>query len=50
MYKSYPKSKDTPNRKARKSERNKVFQYNRTILKVTRKARRLAQAETEEYR
>lgn len=27
-YKSYPKVKDTPNRRARKGQRNSIFQYN----------------------
>jgi hypothetical protein len=35
-YVAYPKSKDTPNRKNRKSSRNVVFQKNRKINKVKR--------------
>lgn len=43
-FKSYPNVKTTPNRKARKGERNKVFIYNKTlrgrINRVKRDAKR----------
>lgn len=31
IYKSKPKSKDTPSRKTRKTQRNTVFQYNKRL-------------------
>jgi hypothetical protein len=36
-YKPYLTEKDTPSRKTRKSERNKVFQYNKTIARKLKK-------------
>jgi hypothetical protein len=39
VYKAYAKAKDTPNRKNRKSDRNKVFQANRKAKKVEKEAR-----------
>lgn len=31
QYESYPKAKDTPSRKTRKYQRNKVFQHNKKL-------------------
>lgn len=48
-YKSYPKSKDTPNRKTRKSLRYTVCQYNRTLKSHQKTAaRRLRRVNVEE--
>lgn len=41
-YKSYPTVANTPNRGQRKLKRKTTFEFNRTIAKVNRKARRLA--------
>ena len=38
MFKAYPTKKDTPSRKARKYERNKIWTYNNA--QKTRKLRR----------
>lgn len=38
-YKPMPKSKDTPSRLARKKARNDVFQYNRKLKKLAKRAR-----------
>lgn len=38
---AYPNSKTVPNRKQRKSERNKIFQLNKQALREQRKARKL---------
>jgi hypothetical protein len=40
-YKKYPKKADTPNRMARKHERNKVFEYNRKAQKLQRKREKI---------
>jgi hypothetical protein len=45
FFKPYPTAATTPNRKARKSERNKVFVTNRKLAKAARKERRLARQE-----
>lgn len=45
MYKSYPKSKDTPSRGTRKSLRKDVFWHNKKVAKLRRKAARLARLE-----
>lgn len=45
-YLAYPKEKDTPSRKNRKSARNKVFITNRKVVKVARLARQ-SRRETE---
>lgn len=45
MFKSYPKSKDTPSRKIRKSSRNGIFWRNKKAAKLRRKAARLARLE-----
>jgi hypothetical protein len=39
QYKPYPDSKTTPSRKTRKSDRNRIFQHNRTIHKKVKKER-----------
>jgi hypothetical protein len=41
-YLPYPKEKDTPNRKNRKSERSKIFQHNKTVIAKLHKEQRLA--------
>ncbi len=41
-YQSYTKSKDTPNRKNRKSARRTVFQFNRKVKKLSRRSRSIA--------
>jgi hypothetical protein len=41
-YTAYPTKKDTPNRKNRKGERNKTFQYNKTLAKKLKKEARYA--------
>ncbi len=33
-YKSYPKAKDTPSRKTRKSDRLRIFEFNRKANKL----------------
>lgn len=38
-YKAYAKSKDTPNRKLRKSQRNVTFQFNRKVKKLSDRPR-----------
>ncbi len=39
-YKAQPKSKDTPNRRSRKSGRNEAFRYNRSLrAKINREKR-----------
>lgn len=40
-FKSYPKVKDTPNRKSRKSDRGNVFKYNKMLNHNLKKQRRL---------
>lgn len=45
LLKPYPNSTDTPSRKTRKSDRNKVFLHNKKIGKAARKERRLARQE-----
>jgi hypothetical protein len=47
-YKKYPDSKDTPSRKTRKTERNRVFEYNKTIAAKVRREKRLARRQAEE--
>jgi hypothetical protein len=42
QYESYPKEKDTPSRKNRKSERNRVFQFNKALGPKLRRSERLA--------
>lgn len=42
VYKPYPNSKDTPNRKARKGDRNKTFVVNKVAGRLLRKARKEA--------
>lgn len=42
QYQSYPKTLDTPNRKNRKSARNKVFQHNKKLSKLARRPRSAA--------
>lgn len=37
--KAYPKCKDTPSRKLRKSQRNAVFQLNRRATKLAKRPR-----------
>lgn len=39
-YKAYPTSKDTPNRKTRKSQRRSTFAFNKAQAEVERKERR----------
>jgi len=41
-YKAYAKEKDTPSRKARKGDRNKVYVYNRALGAKLRREKRLA--------
>ncbi len=41
-YLNYPKKLDTPNRKNRKSARNKVFQANKKMNKLARRPRSAA--------
>ncbi len=41
-YKNYAKSKDTPSRKLRKSQRNTVFSFNRKLSKLSKRPRSLA--------
>lgn len=36
-YKAYPKKKDTPSRKARKTGRNTVFNYNKYGIRKEKK-------------
>jgi hypothetical protein len=51
QYKEYPKSKDTPSRKARKSERSKVWVHNdglAALKRRTKKAAKRAALEAEE--
>lgn len=40
QYKDYPTEKSTPNRKSRKGERNKVFQFNKIANRLLQKARK----------
>lgn len=47
MFKPYPTRKTMPNRKSRKSDRNKVFQANKMFGKAARKARRLSRREAQ---
>jgi hypothetical protein len=47
-YKAYPTSKTTPSRRARKGERNAIFQYNKTAARKAAKARRDARHQEEE--
>lgn len=44
-YKQYPDKKGTPNRRARKSERNSVFRHNSALRSKANKAKRVARAE-----
>ena len=41
-YRPYPNEKTTPNRKTRKSDRSKVFNFNRTLAAKLRKEARAA--------
>lgn len=41
-YKPYPKAKGTPNRRARKSQRNSVFQFNYKLRAKANRERRAA--------
>ena len=41
-YKSYPTQKTTPNRRARKGERNKTFIYNATLRGKLNREKRAA--------
>lgn len=43
-FKSYPNKKNTPNRKSRKSQRNTVFQFNKSIRAKLNREKRAAAA------
>jgi len=45
-YKPQPTKKTTPNRRARKGERNTVFQYNRSLRGRLNRERRAAKEQT----
>lgn len=46
-YKHYPKVKDTPSRKSRKSERGTIFKYNKMLNHNIKKQRRLERNQNE---
>lgn len=46
-WKSYPKEKDTPNRKSRKSQRNTVFIHNYKLRAKLNRERRAAREANE---
>jgi hypothetical protein len=46
-YKAYPKEKDTPSRKARKSGRNQTFLYNKYKLRQLKAQARRERKEAE---
>ena len=47
-YQKYPDSKNTPNRKTRKSERNKIFMANSGLSALKRRERKVARRAAEE--